>query len=137
MAQTANLMFRAVGFEEALQARTPDGVALSRTAARDRRRLYAALEAGVPRALQLDADEAVALVDAVGAIKEEPRQALLWAKVSQVLARPGQPALADILASKLRTLTDLEALAVVDAVERCELLAGDQGERLRAVGLLR
>jgi hypothetical protein len=137
MAQTANLMFRAVGFEEALQARTPEGVAISRTAARDLRRLYAALEAGVPRSLELNAGEAAALMEAVATIREEPRQTLLWAKVSQALARRGELATADVLAGKLRTLTDLEALAVVDAVERCELLTGNQTERLRAVGLIR
>lgn len=110
---------------------------------RDLSRYYALLRRE-SRRICLTVNEALAICDALnGSRMDATSAAFLWAEIADALP-DGLAAKWDIdgpaLVARLRALTPAQSLAIVDAVERWWRLpeeAGDNEDRLRAVGLIR
>jgi hypothetical protein len=136
-------MFRAGPLRADLDARTPADQSFVETVRRDLTRYYFLL----PRALPTFSDaEASLIVDALnGTIFHPETIGLLWAEIDEAVRNAG---LAEkwrvdgaALVSRLRDLSFVEALAIVDAVERFwrgpYRQEGPMRERLLAVGLVK
>jgi hypothetical protein len=86
--------------------------------------------------------EALLLTEALRGVTYDANTApMLWAHVDDAVNLQGLDQRHGVdreaLVQKLKALGDLEAMAVVDAVERYWHLQGEPGERLRKVGLVR
>jgi hypothetical protein len=135
MAATENSIkvqfYNSKALKECLKARSGDATPVSLVAQRDLERYYEALDRALP---VLTEDEATMLVNALnGKWHADPVNiALLWAEVAD-----DDPALAD----RLRKMSFIECVAIVDAVERFWQGPYHQEEsiasRLREVGLVR
>lgn len=137
------VQFRDQIIESALSARQSGGESPGMTACRDLDRYYTLLARALGM-VSLAPNEALAICDALnGSRMDATSAAFLWAEIADALP-DGLAAKWDIdgpaLVARLRALTPAQSLAIVDAVERWWRLpeeAGDNEDRLRAVGLIR
>jgi hypothetical protein len=137
--QTAPVAFRNKALEQQLATRTGGGQSSAGTVSvRDLERYYAALRMALAT-VRLEQNEALLLADAAnGTIWTEHDIRLLFTLAEDA---PGHLATkwnvdTQALASKLKALTQMQCLAVVDALERFWLLSkGELEERLEFVGL--
>lgn len=143
---TATVQFRAGDLAPDLGARAGNRSSPSLVAKRDLERLYHLVDRELER-LNLTEPEASLIVDALNGTLHAPHTVPLLAfGVTDALEHDGLATKWGVNASdlidKLRALSPLQCLAVVDAAERAWRAIGDGagrplGEQLRAVGLAR
>lgn len=120
------VQFRSIEVEPQLAARVRDVTVGSpgRVAARDLERYYAAIAAELRR-LDLSRNEAMLIIDSLNGVLHhtpEAEQTMLWAGISDSIELDGLDGKWEVdgaaLVAKLRALSLVGALAVIDASER-------------------
>lgn len=132
----------AIWLTEEIEAEiTSRGNNRSGTIQRDLSRLYTLYRRALQK-LDFTESEAMLITEALnGTVHDANTAAMLWARVDDAIKLQNLDQTYGVdretLMQKLKSLGDLEAMAVVDAVERYWNLQGEPGERLHKVGLVR